>query len=182
MSDLNLNITAEEQELLEMKLANILGGALINSYGSASTELVSVLLTAQQKPQNIEAMLASQEVYGNAVRKLLGVDPTDVDIEKVKVYKNIKEIIDQFEQQMAAQAEQQAQIEVDDVPEEDEVPEEVVETVEDVDAGVEKVAEATATAEKAVAEAQNVTPMPKTKSTKKAPAKKTRKVTSLKNN
>ena len=176
MSDLNLNITAEEQELLEMKLANILGGSLINSYGSVSTELVSVLLTAQQKPQNIEAMLASQEVYGNAVRKLLGVDPTDVDIEKVKVYKNMKEIVDQFEQQMAAQAEQQEQIEVD------EVPEEVVETVEEIEAGVEKVAEATAIAEKAVAEAQNATQIPKTKSTKKAPDKKTTKVTSLKNN
>ena len=179
MSDLNLNITAEEQELLEMKLANILGGSLINSYGSVSTELVSVLLTAQQKPQNIEAMLASQEVYGNAVRKLLGVDPTDVDIEKVKVYKNMKEIVDQFEQQMAAQAEQQEQIEVDEVPEE--VVEDVA-TVEEIEAGVEKVAEATAIAEKAVAEAQNVTQIPKTKSTKKAPAKKTTKVTSLKNN
>ena len=178
MSDLNLNITAEEQELLEMKMANILGGSLINSYGAVSTELVSVLLTAQQKPQNIEAMLASQEVYGNAVRKLLGVDPTDVDIEKVKVYKNIKAIVDQFEQQMTAQAEQQSQMEASDVPAE------VVEgtaTVEDVDAGVEKVAEATATAEKAVAEAQNVAPMPKTKSTKKAPAKKTTKAASTKN-
>lgn len=167
MSDLNLNITAEEQELLEMKMANILGGSLINSYGAVSTELVSVLLTAQQKPQNIEAMLASQEVYGNAVRKLLGVDPTDVDIEKVKVYKNIKAIVDQFEQQMVAQAEQQAQMEAS------EAPSEVVEgtaTVEDVDAGVEK-----------VAEAQNVAPMPKTKSTKKAPAKKTTKAASTKN-
>ena len=179
MSDLNLNITAEEQELLEMKLANILGGSLINSYGSVSTELVSVLLTAQQKPQNIEAMLASQEVYGNAVRKLLGVDPTDVDIEKVKVYKNMKEIVDQFEQQMASQPAQQAQMEVDEVPEE--VVEDVA-TVEEIEAGVEKVAEATAIAEKAVEEAQNVTQIPKTKSTKKAPDKKTTKVTSLKNN
>lgn len=180
MSDLNLSITAEEQSILEEKLATIMGGGIINSYGAVSSELVSVLLTAQQKPRNIEEMLATQEVYGNAVKKLFGVDQSIIDIEKVKAYNHIKSVVDQFEQQMAAQ-EAQAQMMEEAVPEV--VGGEAVAT--DVDAVVEKVAEATAVAEESVGKAEKVRQLlPKKKApAKKAPAKKsTKSISNTKNN
>lgn len=168
MADLNLNITAEEQEELEMKVASIMGGGIINSYGSVSAELISVLLTAQQKPRNIEEMLATQEIYGNAVKKLFGIEQTNIDIEKVKVYNNIKSIVENFEQQMGAQAEQQSQMEAAKAP----VVVESTVTVDDIESDVEKVTEATKTAIEAVKKSEKVLDLPKEKTAGKKTASK----------
>lgn len=152
MSDLNLTITAEEQDMLEGKIASIMGEKLINSYGAVSNDIVSVLLTAQQKPQHIEEMLATQEVYGNAVRKLFAVDQAIIDIEKVKAYNNIKSIIDQFEQQMSAQADMMENTGDSEVVNADSI-------VTDVDDGVEKIAEASAVAKETAKKAKKVAKM-----------------------
>lgn len=103
MSDLNVGITAEDQEAIEQKLVYIMGEKIINSYGSISNELISKLLTADKKPEGIEKLLAAQEIYGNAVKKLFNINQDVIDAEKVILYKDTKLIIDGIEQQLIAQ-------------------------------------------------------------------------------
>lgn len=110
MSDLNLSISEEEQVTVEEKIAKIMGREIVNSYGSISSQLLSSILTAQQKPQALEELFAVTEVYGNIVKKLFGVDNDMINVEKVKAYKNLQEIIVKVEEQIAAQeAEKKAQ-------------------------------------------------------------------------
>ena len=179
MSDLNLNITAEEQNELEQKLVGIVGGSIINTDGSVSSQLISELLTAQQKPANLEELLASQEVYGNVVQKLFGVDQTILAAEKVKLYHGLKSMIENFEQQMAAQAAEKNE----SVVAEDGIPEEIPDA-SDINAAIEKVEEAKAVAKESVAKAAKVTQISKKNApAKKAPAKKsTKSISNTKNN
>lgn len=130
MSHLNLTITEEEQKSLENELVGMMGREIVNSYGSVTSQLLSATLVAQQKPQGIEELLAVQEVYGNAMKLLFGIDEESVNIEKVKAYHNIESIIKQIK-------EESAPAETEEVAESTPVSSDVVEdVVVDTDADV----------------------------------------------
>ena len=169
MSDLNMTISAEEQESVESKIVEINGGQILLGFSSIASSLVSELVVAQSKPASLEESLAILEIYANCVKKIFGVDPVIMDAEKIKAYHNFQSIITRAEEQVKAQQEalrdQEAQAPNDVI----DVPSTEVDG-SDVDKAVDMIEKATKVAKSVTAD--NVTPIPKKAPVKKAPAKK----------
>lgn len=168
MSDLNMTISAEEQESVEAKLVEINGGQIFLGFSSIASSLVSELVVAQAKPASLEESLAILEIYANCVKKIFGVDPVIMDAEKIKAYHNFQSIITHAEEQVKAQQEAmrnqeaQAQEDIIDAP-----PTEAA--VSDIDKVVDMVEKATDVVKSVTAD--NVTPIPKKNSGRKPPKK-----------
>lgn len=101
MSDLDMTITAEEQDAVEAKLLETNGNQLVIGYCSIASDIVSKLLTAERKPVSLEESLAILSIYENCVKKIFGVDPAIVDLEKMKAYRNFQAIIKEAEDKAA---------------------------------------------------------------------------------
>lgn len=161
MSDLDMTITAEEQNAVEAKLLETNGSQLVIGYCSIASDIVSKLLTAERKPVSLEESLAILNIYENCVKKIFGVDPAIVDLEKMKAYRNFQAIIKEAEDKAAQEL--ASQMPLPEMPESsypaDATPVEAedVEVIPpeaptEIDAAVDKVDEAIKSAEAAVVE------------------------------
>ena len=106
MSGLSFVITEEEQNNIVTRGAEIFGSTVIPTYSSIATQLVSTMLVAQQKPADFEQTIATQEVYCEMLKKLVGADEDTIGLEKIKALKSIEKMIAGYEQQMAMQMQQ----------------------------------------------------------------------------
>lgn len=161
MSDLDMTITAEEQDAVEAKLLETNGNQLVIGYCSIASDIVSKLLTAERKPVSLEESLAILDIYENCVKKIFGVDPAIVDLEKMKAYRNFQAIIKEAEDKAAQEL--ASQMPLPEMPETaypadatpvDAEDVEVIppETPTDIDTAAEKVDDAIKSAEAAVVE------------------------------
>ena len=161
MSDLDMTITAEEQDAVEAKLLETNGNQLVIGYCSIASDIVSKLLTAERKPVSLEESLAILSIYENCVKKIFGVDPAIVDLEKMKAYRNFQAIIKEAEDKAAQEL--ASQMPLPEMPETaypadatpvDAEDVEVIppESATDIDTAAEKVDEAIKSAEAAVVE------------------------------
>ena len=108
MSGLSFVITEEEQNNIVTRGAEIFGSTVIPTYSSIATQLVSTMLVAQQKPADFEQTIATQEVYCEMLKKLVGADEDTIGLEKIKALKSIEKMIAGYEQQMAMQMQHMA--------------------------------------------------------------------------
>lgn len=109
MSGLSFVITEEEQNNIVTRGAEIFGSTVIPTYSSIATQLVSTMLVAQQKPADFEQTIATQEVYCEMLKKLVGADEDVIGLEKIKALKTIEKMIAGYDEEIAMQMQQMAE-------------------------------------------------------------------------